>query len=210
MIRNLMAALAAAFVISLALPAQAGDIVADWTSVKALPPPDVKPVTLDPKTTALLVFDMTKVICSHLFPHCQPTIPIVKKLIGKARDNGVMVVYTSTTIPNVPKSEIWPEVAPIGNEPFVQGLLDKFLNTDLEKILKDKGIQTVITVGVATQGAVIMTGSEAAMRGFKVVVPIDAVSAQDSCYEQYTVWHLSHAPLLEKFTTLTRTDMIKF
>ncbi len=202
----LAAVVAAAFVAQ----ARAADIVEKWASVKAPPAPEVKAVTLEPKTTALLVFDMTKVICSQRFAHCPGTIPVVKKLIGKARDNGVLVVFTSTTVPNVPKSEIWPDVAPIGNEPFLQGSLDKFLHTDLEKILKDKGIKTVITAGVAAQGAVIMTGSEAALLGFNVVVPVDAISAQDDYYEQYVVYHLSHAPAIEPRTTLTRVDMIKF
>jgi len=84
-------------------------------------------------------------------------------------------------------------------------VLDKFLNTDLEKILKDKGITTVIAVGQATQGAVITTGSEAAQRGFKVIVAVDGIAAQDDYYEQYTVWHLGNAPLLATRITLTST-----
>ncbi len=201
-----LAVVAAVFVAQ----AHAADVVDKWATVKAPPVPEVKAVTLDPKSTALLVFDMTKVICSQRFAHCPATIPLVKKLIGKARDNGVLVVFTSTNIPNVPKSEIWPDVAPLENETFFQGTLDKFLHTDLEKILKDKGIKSVITVGVAAQGAVIMTGSEAALRGFNVVVPVDTISAQDDYYEQYVVWHLSHAPAIGPRTTLTRSDLIKF
>jgi nicotinamidase-related amidase len=179
--------------------------------VKAPAAPEVKPVTLDPKTTALLVIDMTKVICSaERYAHCPPMIPAVKKLIGEARAKGVMVVFTSTRIPNVPKSEIWPELAPAADDSFFQGLLDKFLGTDLEKTLKEKGIQTVITLGVAAQGGVLSTGSTAAQRGFKVVMPVDAVAANESYSEQYTLWHLSHAPFLALHTTLTKMDMIKF
>jgi nicotinamidase-related amidase len=208
---QLIAAVAVASIATSTLFAQAGNIVDEWASVKAPPVPEVKAVTLDPKTTALLVLDMTKVICStERYAHCPPMIPAVKKLIGEARAKNMMVVYTSTKIPNVPKSEIWPELAPGENEPFFQGLLDKFLDTDLEKTLKDKGIQTVITLGVAAQGAVISTGSTAAQRGFKVVVPVDAVAAHESYSEQYTVWHLSHAPFLALHTTLTKLDMIKF
>jgi nicotinamidase-related amidase len=209
--RHLIAALAAAYVAMCALPAQAADVVDEWASVKAPAAPEVKPVTLDPKTTALLVIDMTKLICSaERYAHCPPMIPAVKKLIGEARAKGVMVVFTSTRIPNVPKSEIWPELAPAADDSFFQGLLDKFLGTDLEKTLKEKGIQTVITLGVAAQGGVLSTGSTAAQRGFKVVVPVDAVAANESYSEQYTLWHLSHAPFLALHTTLTKMDMIKF
>ena len=82
--------------------------------------------------------------------------------------------------------------------------------TDLEKILKDKGIATVIAVGALAQGAVIATGSEAAQRGFKVIVAVDGIVAQDDYYEQYTVWHVGNAPLLPTRVTLTSTDLIKF
>ena len=46
---------------------------------------------------------------------------------------------------------------------------DKFLKTDLEKILKDKGITTVIAVGTSSNGAVLYTGSGAALRGMEGV-----------------------------------------
>ena len=43
-----------------------------------------------------------------------------------------------------------------------------FCNTDLEKILKDKGIKTVIAVGTSSNGAVLFTASGAAFRGMNV------------------------------------------
>ena len=48
-------------------------------------------------------------------------------------------------------SDIIKDVAPAANEPWVKSKVDKFLNTDLEKILKDKGVQTVIVTGTARQ-----------------------------------------------------------
>src|SRR5215472_4810821 len=59
----------------------------------------------------------------------------------------------------------------------VQSGPDKFLNTDLAKILKDKGIQTVIVTGTASNGAVLFTGARAAFRGMNVIVPVDGMSA---------------------------------
>ncbi len=57
-----------------------------------------------------------------------------------------------------------PEVAPTGDEPFVQSGPDKFLNTDLEKILRDHGIKTVIVAGTAAHGAVLHTAAGAAFQ----------------------------------------------
>lgn len=71
---------------------------------------------------------------------------------------------------------------------------DKFLRTDLEKILKERGIRTVITAGSASHGAVLYTASGAALRGLKVVVPVDGTAADNTYAEQYTAWHLVNAP----------------
>jgi len=190
---------------------RAASVIDNWASVKAPSAPELKTVQVDPKTTALLMLDYVKQICNaQRYPHCPARLPTVKKLLDQARANGVMVVYTGTTIPPSERTDIDPMVAPTGDEPFVKTVLDKFLNTDLEKILKDKGITTLIMVGQAAQGAVITTGSEAAQRGFKVIVAVDGIAAQDDYYEQYTVWHLGNAPLLANRVTLTSTDMIKF
>jgi nicotinamidase-related amidase len=201
-------ALAVSFVAS---TLQAASVIDNWPSVKAPPAPELKPVKVDPKTTALLMLDYIKQICNaERYPRCPQRLPTVKKLLDQARANGVVVVYTGTTTPNSERADIVPSVAPTSDEPFLKGVLDKFLNTDLEKILKDKGITTVIAVGQLAQGAVITTGSEAAQRGFKVIVAVDGIAAQDDYYEQYTVWHLGNAPLLSNRVTLTSTDLIKF
>src|SRR5215813_7429038 len=75
-----------------ALPAGAGDITTEWTSVKLPPVPELKPVTVDPKTTALLVLDMMKGNCGAR-PRCLATVATVKKLIEAARAHGMVVVY---------------------------------------------------------------------------------------------------------------------
>jgi nicotinamidase-related amidase len=87
---------------------------------------------------------------------------------------------------------------------------DKFINSDLEKTLKDKGIKTVVPMGTQAQTSVLHTGGEAALRGFKVVVPVDAMSSDDLFPELYTAWHLAHAARISDQVTLTRLDMIGF
>jgi nicotinamidase-related amidase len=191
------------------LPAWAGDVVDEWAGVKAPAPPTLKPVTIDPKTTALLVLDIVKPVCNaERYPRCPGTIPTVTKVIAEARAKGMLIVYTSVL--NVPKTAIYEDVTPAAGDPFVQGLTDKFIHTDLEKILRDKGITTVLMVGTVAQGAVIMTGSEAALRGFSVIVPVDTISGNSAFPELYAVWHLANAPIVSPKVTLTRSTMIKF
>ena len=155
------------------------------------------------------MLDFIKPICNEQrYPRCLATLPAVKKLLDEARAHNMLVVYSG--IPKVPMTDVVADVAPTGSEPYVQSFINKFLNTDLEKILKDKDIKTVIAVGVSAAGAVLSTSSDAAQRGFEVIVPVDGLSAQDTYYEQYTVWHVSHAPVIANHVTLTSIGMIKF
>lgn len=187
--------------------ASAQNILDEWASVQVPPAPPVKPVTVDTKTTALLMLDFMNQNCGAR-PRCVASLPAVKKLLDEARAKGVMVVYA--TVPGGKIADTRPEVAPTGSEPVVSSGPDKFLNTDLEKILKDKGIQSVITVGTAAHGAVLNTASVAALRGLKVIVPVDGMSAESVYPEQYTAWHLANAPVLSRNVTLTKLDMVKF
>ena len=70
------------------------------------------------------------------------------------------------------------DVAPLEGEPIVKSAADKFFKTDLEKILNDKGIKTVVVVGTAAHGAVLNTASQAAFRGLQVIIPVDGMSSK--------------------------------
>ena len=208
-VRHLLPLAALAAVLVYAAPAPAQTIIDEWASVKALPPPALKPVTVDPKTTALLVLDMVNQFCNpQRYTRCPGMIPTVKKLLTEARAKGALVVYTS--IPQTAKTDVVTDLAMSGNEPFVQSWLDKFLNSDLEKTLKDKGITTIIITGLAYNGAVLYTSGEAALKGFSVVVPVDAVTAITTYAEQFSIWQLGNAPIISTKITLTKSDMIKF
>jgi nicotinamidase-related amidase len=185
-------------------PARAQTIVDQWTSVKAPPAPVLKSVTVDPKTTAFLVLDIVKQICKG--PPCLATVPKIKAFLAQARAHKMPVIYSE--VPVATKADINPAVAPIGSEPIVSSHANKFTGTDLEKILKDRHITTIIPVGTSAQGAVLFTGSQAAFLGFKVIVPVDGMSAPSLYAEQAAAWVLANAPGVGQNTTLTRFDMI--
>lgn len=220
---RLMPFLVLATVLVSATPAPAETIVDSWTSIKAPPAPELKPVTLDPKTTALMVMDLIKQACNEKSrPRCIASIPEVKKLIDAARAKGVFIIYTlfpspsPSTFPNPVIGDTLPAIAPKGDEPVVVSFVDKFIlgdkDTGLEKMLKDKGITTVITVGTAVHGAVLYTSSAAALRGFNVVVPVDGMSGngQEMYDEQAVAYILTHAPIFSPKVTLTKVDLVKF
>lgn len=206
---KLAAVMAAALVAGFAARATAGDIIEEWANVKAPAALEVKPVTADPKTTALLLLDFQKPNCPNR-PRCMASLPAAKKLLDEARAKNVLVVYTTSGMANA--DAILPDVAPNGKESVVRATsVDKFTGTDLEKTLKDKGIQTVIIGGTAAHGAVLYAGSDAAVKGFKVLVPVDLMSSEDLYYEQATAWLLAKGTGgIGPKVTLTRSTMIKF
>ncbi len=206
--RNMIATLVAAVTFAgVAVSAQAADIVDEWASVKAPPAPTLKPVTVDPSTTALLMLDFMNQNCGKR-PRCLATIPAMKKLLAAARAAKVLVVYS--LIAKTTPADVIKDVAPEAGEPHVLSGPDKFLHTDLEKILKDKGIKTVIAVGTSSNGAVLYTASGAIFRGMKAIVPVDGMSAPDAYADLSTVFTFTNAPRLSTESTLTRSEMIKF
>jgi hypothetical protein len=202
-------AMAALFVGAIGMASSAGaqTIVDDWTNVTVPPPPVLKAAALDSKTTALLVLDFLKQNCSPQ-PRCIASLPLVRGLLTAARSKGVFVVYSA--FPGAALTDILPEVAPLGGEPFVTSTADKFINTDLDKILKAKGITTVIVTGMVAHGAGLNTASDAAQRGYKVVVPIDCIPAPTTYIQQLVTFYLSSAPTVSNNVTLTRANMITY
>jgi nicotinamidase-related amidase len=190
--------------------AQAQSVIDEWATVKAPPPPELKPVSIDPASTALIVMDISAQSCTaERRPRCVAMLPAVHKLIAEARAKGVLVLYTLAGMSK--KTDIIKDVAPVDAEQVLSGAgPDKFIGIDLDGILKGKNIKTLIAVGTAAEGAVLHTAAGAAFRGYEVVVPVDGMSSTNIYAEQYTAWHLANAPRLADHVKLTKVDMIKF
>jgi len=178
--------------------AVASDIIDEWANVKTPAAPEIKAVTVDPKTTVLIMGDLMNQTCGKR-PRCVAALPAMKKLLGEARAAKVAVIYSLP--PNTTTADFITDVAPAADEPSVQSGVDKFFKTNLEQTLK---------VGTSAEGLVTYTGGGAALRGFNVVVPVDGMASVEAFAEQYVAWHMTHAPIISPKVTLTRTSMIKF
>jgi nicotinamidase-related amidase len=205
-------ALTAAAIIFAVRPAAAGDIITDWDSVKLPPKPELKPVTVDPKSTALLVLDLMKNNCG-VRPRCVPIVPTVKKLIDDARAHNMMIVYNLTGA-SKPEDMVDASVMPKAGDFMIKNGRggDKFIDSNLDAGLKEKGIKTVIITGTSAQGAVATTSNGATGRGYKVVVPVDGTASEDAFREAYGIYHLAAGgpAALTQNVTVTRSDLIKF
>ncbi|HTC62777.1 MAG TPA: isochorismatase family protein [Candidatus Saccharimonadales bacterium] len=191
----------------------AADILDDWSAVKPPPLPELKPVTLDGSTTALLILDMMKMNCGAR-PRCVASVPKVKKLHDAARTAGAMVWYSFVGSDGkaTPADQIDPGVTARDGEWARQNGPDKFIGSNLDEKLKARGIKTVIVCGTSFQGVGIGTGGGSAQRGYKVIIPIDCLSSEDPYMEQYSAFHLyKGAPAgVTSQVTLTRTTMLKW
>lgn len=187
------------------------DIIDSWESIPMPPPPALKPFTvIDPAHTALLLLDFDTRTCNNKErPDCVASLPHIADLLEKARQANLMTVYSLTSTGTL--TAVPPVIAAKGDEHVVRSGVDKFFNTDLEEALKSRGIQTVIITGTVAHGAVLYTASEAALRGFKVVVATDGMSSKEPFGELSAAWILANAPAsVSRNITLTRSNMISF
>jgi nicotinamidase-related amidase len=179
-------------------------------------PPDPVPVVLDPATTALLIFDIVDPICTRQ-PNCTgKMVPAIASLLARARQAGVTVAFGT----RAPTMSNWlPEVLPAPGDMKIESQAqDRFYKTDLDKTLKAKGITTLILAGWKVSGSVTYTSVGATLRGYTVVVPVDA-SLDATDYEiaigLYQILHQHSAnaaneALKDRASTLSRTDLISF
>ena len=84
---------------------------------------------------------------------------------------------------NLPGSkdvEVIPELAPQPGEPVIGNWrISSFANSNLDQLLKDYGVQTVVLAGVATDIAVLTTAIQATDLGYAVIVPSDASTSHN-------------------------------
>jgi len=195
------------------IPALGASVTDNWALIAVPPAPPIDDATVDGMNTALLVLDLNTDTCTPAKrPGCARSLPAVQRLLGAARVHGLLIVHT--TGPAVGDATPPPAARGIdrkASEPLIRSYPDKFLGSGLDKLLAERGIATVIVVGVSANGAVLYTASEAAMRGFNVVVPLDGYSAETPFAELLTAWQLKNTPpSIAQKVTLTLTDRIRF
>jgi nicotinamidase-related amidase len=207
----LLMAIVAAGIVTLPHVSRAETVIDEWAGVRLPPAPALKPVTLVGNETAILAMDFTTQTCTpQRRLRCANQVPQVARLLSEARLKGAFIVY-SVALPGSTAADILKEVTPAAGEPVLPPLgPDKFINSDLDRMLKERGIKTVVAIGTQAHTSVLHTGAAAALRGYKVVAPVDGMSGDDAWPEAYTAWHLANAARIGPQVTLTRMDMIKF
>jgi ureidoacrylate peracid hydrolase len=163
--------------------------------------------TFDPATTALLVIDMQNSFVAeggtYETPPARDIIPRLERLIAFAREHAMPIVWTQSDhsaphsgimlkkFPTIredrelwrgePSFELYPDMvqpAP-GEFRVVKHKYDAFWETDLDAILRNSGVDTVVIAGTATNVCCESTARSAFFRDYQVVLVGDCTASFD-------------------------------
>ena len=160
--------------------------------------------TFDRQRTALLVMDLQADIIGMLGDEAQALLDRTAPLIAAARAAGVPVIYVvlgfKPGYPEVspnnavfstirgsgrflgpPGADIPAAIAPRdGDTVVVKHRVSAFHGTDLDMILRAKGIDTLLLTGIATSGIVLSTVCHAADADYRIAIARDCVADRDA------------------------------
>lgn len=164
-------------------------------------------VELPAKETALIIVDMQNDFVHEkgkLFvPDAPKTIKPIKTLIERFRKDNATIIYTQDWhMEDDPEFKIWgvhavagtwgaeivDELKPGDKDITIKKLrYDAFYGTSLDHILRVKGIKNLVVTGTVANICVLHTAGSAALRWYKVIIPMDCISALTEEDYQFTL-----------------------
>lgn len=175
--------------------------------------PEPKPITLETKTTAVLVLDLNA-RCHDPKQVCSKLMPAVGDFLERARASAVPIIYTvSASAKGKPLGEVATPLRRREGEPVVYpDAFDKFMGGELQALLKEKGAKTLIVTGSSTNAAVLYTATTAArMHRYNIVIPMDGVNASRQYEQEYSLHQFTVLPSqANKLFRFTNLSMISF
>ncbi len=163
---------------------------------------------IDPQRTALIVVDMQNDFllpgAALETPMGRTVLPRIAQLLDHARHTGMQVIYTAHVhradgsdlglfgeiwepieqraglVDESKGSEVIDDLAPQPDEIVVKKhRYSAFFGTDLDVVLRSRGIETVIVTGVTTENCCHATARDAMFRGYRVAFVSDATGTFD-------------------------------
>src|SRR5207247_411828 len=163
---------------------------------------------IDPKKTAMIVVDMQNDFVASgaamETPAARAVVPKLADALKICRDARIKVIYTAhvhrrdgcdmglfddmhPTIANraalvdgTPGVDIYPELAPAPGEHIIKKhRYSGFFDTDLDMILREWGVDTVIIAGTTTENCCHATARDAMFRNYRVVFLADVTATAD-------------------------------
>jgi len=183
-------------------------------------------ISVDPRKTAVMVIDMQNDFIEEkgklYVPRSEKLIKPIKSILDKAREAGATIIYTQDWHHgDDPEFEVWGEhaLADSWGAEIVEELkpkegefvvrkpsYDAFYGTPLEHILRYRGLENLILTGVLANICVLHTAGSAAMRGYRLIIPVDCILALNEFDYALSLRQMSFIYKAK----LTRSDMMKF
>ncbi len=160
---------------------------------------------LDPKRTALLVMDFQQGVVARM-PGLEPLLARVQQVIADVRDHGGTIAYVRVAFTEAdwaaippanaifarvgenrlmhdedPSTAIHDWLAPQPGDIVVRKTrVGAMSTTDLDRQLRERGIDTLVMAGLSTSGVVLSTLIEAADRDYRIYVLSDGTDDSDA------------------------------
>ena len=138
-------------------------------------------------TTAIVSMDWQKRQLSAFSEDFQNEIMArANKVLVQARHDGIPVINVEVRRgERTPETEIHPVMTPQPGEPLLtKSRVGPFSTTNLDEILKNQGIETLVLMGLRTSGCVLTTVRWAADIDYKLIVLSDCCAdAEDDVHQ---------------------------
>ncbi len=140
----------------------------------------------------------------------QAVVPRLKRLLEAARKAGVMVVYATDAhtpedvelrkwpphaMKGTPEAEIVPDLTPQpGDVVLEKRTYSAFISTDLDEILRSRGVKRLFITGLHTDCCARHTSGDAFQKGYDMVWVTDALQAfteeaHEAGLDYFRVWY---------------------
>lgn len=198
----------------------------EWLTNLSIPPSRKKHFTFIPENSALLIIDMQEFFLneeSHAFvPSARTIVPNVNSLVEEYRRQEYPIIFTFHALESDEKPGMmgrwWGDVLRVTNSlsrihsslnweendiTLRKSRYSAFIGTNLDQILKDNKVNTLVITGIMTHLCCESTAREAFMRDYEVYFVVDATATDTEAL------HVSSLrTLTDGFVIPVKTNMI--
>ena len=137
----------------------------------------------------------------------QSIVPNVARLLKKAREQGIPVIYLRDAhAPSDKEMDIWgehamkgteaseivPELKPQKNDIVIEKRwYSGFVGTELPSVLKKLGVDTLVILGVSTDICVQNNVGHAYFSGYRTIVPLDCTASIDEKAQEQAIKYMN-------------------
>jgi bifunctional isochorismate lyase/aryl carrier protein len=173
----------------------------------------LREVPFEPRKSALLILDVQRYFSDPGSHACIPSLPpvlsrireieasysaagrpvILTRHINTDEDAGLLATWWKDLIRSgTGYDEIVPGLRSEESIVLEKAQYDAFHGTDLEGILRERGVSQIVVTGVMTHLCCETTARSAFVRGFTVFLPVDGTATYDRDFHFGSLLNLSH------------------